>query len=141
MDREEAFRIVQAVKTASGPSVARNDVRRPELTGEAAKGYERVYQTLDGKLISEEDFEAAQALLAGKSKGGKPPKYDWRLVVRLAIEEVRETYYNDEPMPQPIELAVKVSDRYRDLKHVYLDEGQNHDLRKWCAAVIKGFTE
>jgi len=141
MDRKEALRIVQAVKTAWGPSLVRNDVRRPELTGEAAKGLERVYETFDHKLISVEDFEAAKALLEGKSKGGRPPKYDWMLVVRLAIQEIRETYYNDEPMPQPIELAVKVSDRYRDLKHVYMDEGQNHDLRKWCAAVIKGFTE
>ena len=141
MDRDEALRIVKAIRTAQGPEVVRNDVRRPELTGEAAKGYERVYQTLDCKLISEDDFLTAQAVLTGKSKGGRPPKYDWMLVVQLAIQEVREAYAKDEELPKPITLAVWVSDRYLDLTDQYIDEGQNHDLRKWCSIVLKGFTD
>jgi len=140
MDRDEALRIVKAVRTAQGPEVARNDLRRPELTGEAAKGYERVYQTLDCKLISEADYLAAQDLLAGGSRAGRRPKHDWMLVVELAIQEVRETYYHARPMPTTIDLARAVSDRYEDLKHIQLDE-VNSDLRRWCASVLKGFTE
>ena len=140
MDREEALRIVRAVENgAQGPEPARLDVRRPHLAGEDADGYERIYQTIDCELISEADYLAAQDLL--KSKGGKPPKYDWKLVVALAIHEVRDDYYHDRPMPTAAELTHMVADRYADLKHVYLDEGQNGDLRRWCAAVIKGFTE
>ncbi len=140
MDRDEALRIVEKVKAAQGPGLFRNDIRRPELTGEAATGYERVYETLAGELISEADFLAAKDLLAGGSKAGRRPKHDWMLVVALAIQEVREIHYNDGAMPSASDLARAVSDRYQDLKHVSIDE-VNSDLRKWCSHVLKGFTE
>jgi hypothetical protein len=140
MDRDEALRIVRAVKTAWGPSLVRNDIRRPALTGEAAKGYERVYETLDHELISQADYLAAQDLVNGGARPGRRLKHDWMLVVTLAIQEVRETYYHEGPMPTASDLARAVSDRYEALKHVQIDE-VNSDLRKWCAAVLKGFTD
>jgi hypothetical protein len=101
MTPEEANRIVLLVESAaSGPSVQARDVRRPELRArldelrsqpEPAKGsdeqallyrqiYERVYKTLTGETIPEDEYLAAKSVLSPERKGGPKKKHSETLL-------------------------------------------------------------
>ena len=75
-----------------------------------------------------------------RRKPGPPPKHDWPLVVKLAVQTVKDRHYNDEPLPEPCELTASVAEQYLEAKGYDLDE-KTSDLRKYCSAVLAGFRD
>ena len=80
------------------------------------------------------------ATLEQRRKPGPPPKHDWPLVVKLAVQAVKDRYYSDEPLPEPRELTARVAEQYLEAKGYDLSE-KTSDLRKYCSAVLAGFRD